>query len=131
MSGTGPIYLYRFTSLGESLKETLDHFVSNKQIDQELSEAFLECFESKFLKVVSEKATKSCTLKGHLNTYKHLPDVWRLWIENAKIATETEAISSRMLNIVAVNAKKVKDPLKIEDDSDKPRKKRKISKSGF
>lgn len=126
MSGTGPIYLYRFTSLGESLKETLDQFVSTNQIDSELSESFLECFESKFLKVVSEKATKSCALKGHLNTYKHLPDVWRLWIENTTISTETEAISSRMLNIVAVNAKKVKDPLKVEDEGDKPRKKRKI-----
>lgn len=68
-------YLYRFTTIAEALEQTLDQFCSTREIDLDTKQRFLETFQKVFESVMENKASKSCMITGHLDTYQHLDGI--------------------------------------------------------
>mmetsp|Transcript_2080 Transcript_2080/g.4796 ORF Transcript_2080/g.4796 Transcript_2080/m.4796 type:complete len:118 (-) Transcript_2080:2272-2625(-) len=94
--------LYRYTTLAECLEETLDQFVSRKQLSEDLKDKFMDVFEDKVEQVLREKATAQCNIRGALHTYRQLNNVWTFFIQRAQIISNKDSFETGMLRIVTI-----------------------------
>lgn len=114
--------LYRNTHIGIALEETLDQLHDSGEIDSEIKNEFLKCFQETLMNVITEDCTKICSISGFLETYQNLDNDWKFWIKNAVIRNDALQFNVSMLKIVAVS----EDHKKAEMEKGRPYKKRKL-----
>lgn len=121
-----PLYLYSFTNLGEALEDTLEHFMKELQIDEELKNTFINNFYATLEETMSQFSTERAVVSGYLESYQHLTSTWKFWIKNASIMSSSVELNSKMLKIIAVESNQEKGTTQEKEFvSSKPYKKRK------
>ncbi|KAJ5561051.1 Transcription initiation factor IIA gamma subunit [Penicillium sp. DV-2018c] len=91
--------LYRGSSLGLSLTDTLDDLINEGRIEPQLAMKILGTFDKVVTEVLAEKVRARLTFKGHLDTYRFCDEVWTFLIKD---------VSFKLDNQTTVTADKVK-----------------------
>ncbi|KAJ5279179.1 Transcription initiation factor IIA gamma subunit [Penicillium angulare] len=91
--------LYRGSSLGLSLTDTLDDLINEGRIEPQLAMKILSTFDKIVTEVLADKVRARLTFKGHLDTYRFCDEVWTFLIKD---------VSFKLDNQTTVTADKVK-----------------------
>ncbi|KAI9888624.1 MAG: Transcription initiation factor IIA small chain (TFIIA 13.5 kDa subunit) [Vezdaea aestivalis] len=107
-SATPPYYeLYRRTSLGSTLTDTLDELITNRQIEPQLAIKILSNFDRIITEVLSEKVKARLSFKGSLDTYRFCDEVWTFLIKNVQFKLDnSHTIHADRVKIVSCNSKR-------------------------
>ncbi|KAJ3036090.1 Transcription initiation factor IIA small chain (TFIIA 13.5 kDa subunit) [Rhizophlyctis rosea] len=97
--------LYRKSSLGTALTDTLDELISDSHIDPQLAMKVLSQFDSSIAEALHSKVKAKATIKGHLHVYRFCDDVWTFIVEKPTFRFDNENISADKIKLVACTAK--------------------------
>ncbi|KAF2103149.1 transcription initiation factor IIA, gamma subunit [Rhizodiscina lignyota] len=99
--------LYRRGSLGTSLADVLDDFVTTARMEPQLANKMFQHFDKHIAEVLGEKVKARMSFKGHLDTYRFCDDVWTFIIKDVNFKLDNSSqVASDKVKIVAMNAKK-------------------------
>ncbi|KAL6046564.1 Transcription initiation factor IIA subunit 2 [Balamuthia mandrillaris] len=101
--------LYRKTTLGMCLTDSLDELTSKESISPELAMKVLEQFDKSMNEALATKVKNKVTFKGHLHTYRLVDNVWTFLLENTSFQAESETINTDVVKIVACDGKTRED----------------------
>ena len=102
-----PLEMYCYTTLGTSLQNTLDLFVQNGRISENLRASFMTAFKGATHEVMTEQVSLQGNLRGKMNTYRNNQGVYTFYVENAKLQTGDHNYNAQILKIVCVEEAKV------------------------
>lgn len=120
------ICLYKSTHIGTALEETLSHLSNTGEINDDIKEQFLHIFCDTLIEKIEQTNDKSLSIKGYLETYRHIDDEWTFYVKNAQIISGGEQSDNiKMLKIVAISS----EHKKAEQSGEKLLKKRKLKES--
>jgi transcription initiation factor TFIIA small subunit len=97
--------LYRESSLGRALTDTLDELIQDSALDPQTAMTVLNQFDASISEALHSKVRSRATLKGQLHVYRFCDDVWTFDIQNANFRFENETISADKVKVVACSAK--------------------------
>ncbi|KAI1081574.1 transcription initiation factor IIA gamma chain [Whalleya microplaca] len=99
--------LYRRSSLGTALTDTLDDLITEHRIDPQLAMKILANFDRAITEVLQEKVKSRLTFKGSLDTYRFCDEVWTFQLKNIifKMDNGGQVVSADKVKIVACTAK--------------------------
>lgn len=117
MSSPAYYELYRRSTLGLTLTDTLDTLITDQKIQPQLANRILNNFDriiSELLKTEANIAKSKLTFKGDLHTYRFCDDVWTFIIKNVIIKmtdvsgneNNDNEINVDKFKIVACNSRK-------------------------
>ncbi|TPX33010.1 hypothetical protein SmJEL517_g03988 [Synchytrium microbalum] len=114
--------LYRASSIGMSLTETLDAMVTAGQIDPKAAVQMLTQFDKSMTEALRSKVTSKAQLKGHLHFYRFCDDVWTFVIKDSTFRMENETLApvSDKVKVVACSFKPPSAPGGSKDDLNSP-----------
>ncbi|KAI5021191.1 hypothetical protein ZWY2020_055036 [Hordeum vulgare] len=97
--------LYRRSTIGMCLTETLDEMVSSGTLSPELAIQVLVQFDKSMTEALENQVKSKVTVKGHLHTYRFCDNVWTFILTDAHFKNEeiTEQVSK--VKIVACDSK--------------------------
>ncbi|KAI9293334.1 transcription initiation factor IIA, gamma subunit [Neoconidiobolus thromboides FSU 785] len=98
--------LYRSSTLGMALTDSLDELITTGQINPQLAMRVLNQYDRSVTEALGNQVKSRATFKGHLHTYRFCDDVWTFIIENPTFRFESEVVNVPKVKIVACNAKK-------------------------
>ncbi|XP_049532420.1 transcription initiation factor IIA subunit 2-like [Anopheles darlingi] len=100
--------LYRNTTLGCMLQETLDEMLQYGQITPHLSGRVLIQFDKSINAALSNRVKSRVTFKaGKLNTYRFCDNVWTLMLNDVEFREVHEFAKVDKVKIVACDGKNV------------------------
>ncbi|TPX51308.1 hypothetical protein SeMB42_g01976 [Synchytrium endobioticum] len=85
--------LYRASSVGMALTETLDAMVTAGQIDPKAAVKILSQFDRSMSEALRTKVTAKAQFKGHLSVYRFCDDVWTFVIQDSVFRMENETLN--------------------------------------
>lgn len=97
--------LYRNTTLGHTLQESLDELIQVGQITPQLALKMLLQFDKAINSALSNRAKNRVTFKGHLNTYRFCDNVWTFVLNNVEFKEVHEFVTVDKVKIVACDGK--------------------------
>lgn len=100
--------LYRNTTLGNSLQESLDELIQSQQITPQLALQVLLQFDKAINNALSSKVKNRVNFKGKLNTYRFCDNVWTFVLNNANFREVGDNIKVDKVKIVACDGKESK-----------------------
>ncbi|TKA62580.1 Transcription initiation factor IIA subunit 2 [Friedmanniomyces simplex] len=80
--------LYRSTSIGQTLADTLDELISSRRIEPQLAMRVMQNFDQNIASVLGEKVKARLSFKGHLDTYRFCDEVWTFIIKDVTFKME-------------------------------------------
>ncbi|KAF2072977.1 hypothetical protein CYY_005717 [Polysphondylium violaceum] len=102
-----PYYeLYRKSTVGEALTDTLDDMLQNNFITPQFYEKMLNQFDKSINEALANTVKTKITFKGNLHTYRFCDNVWTFIIDKAefKIDDPQKPITVDRVKIVACDA---------------------------
>ncbi|CZR64957.1 probable TFIIA subunit [transcription initiation factor] [Phialocephala subalpina] len=104
--------LYRRSSIGMALTDTLDDLISERRIEPQLAMKILANFDRSITEVLAEKVKARLTFKGHLDTYRFCDEVWTFLIKDVtfKMENSSQTVQADKVKIVSCNSKRPGDP---------------------
>ncbi|QKX58048.1 uncharacterized protein TRUGW13939_05168 [Talaromyces rugulosus] len=90
MSAQSYYELYRGSSLGLSLTDTLDDLINDGRIEPQLAMKILSNYDRVVTEVLAEKVRARLTFKGHLDTYRFCDEVWTFLIKDVTFKLDTQ-----------------------------------------
>ena len=103
-----PLTIYKYTTLGVTLEETLEKFVQGGMIPDSLRASFITTFQRTMHEEL-ETVTRTATLRGKVHTYRNNQGVYTFYVQDAKIQTPLDHMNSaQMLKIVCVDDEQLK-----------------------
>ncbi|XP_035579133.1 transcription initiation factor IIA subunit 2-like [Zalophus californianus] len=93
--------LYRNTTLGNSLQESLDELIQSQQITPQLAFQVLLQFDKAINSALVQRVRNRVNFRGSLNTYRFCDNVWTFVLNDAEFREVTELIKVDKVNIVA------------------------------
>ncbi|TVY73549.1 Transcription initiation factor IIA subunit [Lachnellula suecica] len=104
--------LYRRSSIGMALTDTLDDLISERRIEPQLAMKILANFDRSITEVLAEKVKARLTFKGHLDTYRFCDEVWTFLIKDVtfKMENSSQTVTAEKVRIVSCNSKRPGDP---------------------
>ncbi|KAJ9501378.1 Transcription initiation factor IIA subunit 2 [Exophiala xenobiotica] len=120
--------LYRGSSIGEALIDTIDDLINDGRIEPQLAMKILANFDRSIADTLAEKVksrltfkvgqTLSCvsreilrSIQGHLETYRFCDDVWTFLVKNVKFKSDGgQEFHADKVKIVSCNSKKPGEP---------------------
>ncbi|MCJ1375616.1 Transcription initiation factor IIA small chain (TFIIA 13.5 kDa subunit) [Loxospora ochrophaea] len=106
---SSPVYyeLYRKSSIGQSLIDTLDEFVNDGRIEPQLAMKVISSFDKAVAEVLADRVKQKLNFKGHLDTYRFCDDVWTFLIKDVTFKLDNQnAIHAEKVKIVSCSARK-------------------------
>ncbi|KAI8924813.1 transcription initiation factor IIA, gamma subunit, helical domain-containing protein [Entophlyctis helioformis] len=97
--------LYRRSSLGMALTDTLDELIQDGHVDPQTAMKVLAQFDSSFAEALRTKVRSKATIKGSLHIYRSCDDVWTFFVRNATLRIDNETIAADKIKLVACTAK--------------------------
>ena len=79
---------YRASSVGAALLETLDDLISANRMPSALAIKMLHNFDRVVPEVLSTELNATTTIKGKINHYKQVDNVWKFVLKNATFMTK-------------------------------------------
>ncbi|CAG1961934.1 unnamed protein product [Fusarium graminearum] len=108
--------LYRRSSIGLALTDTLDDLISEERINPQLAMKILGNFDQAITEALQKnvkarlqfKYLPSLPAQGSLDTYRFCDEVWTFLIKNVtfKMDSGSQSITANKVKIVSCNAKK-------------------------
>lgn len=92
--------LYRRCSLGLSLTDALDEMIQSQKLNGVMAMRVLHQFDKSISEILSDKIKVKSSLKGHLNLYRYLDDVWTFIVDHFVIKIDDEVHSTNRIKIV-------------------------------
>ncbi|KAH9908639.1 transcription initiation factor IIA gamma chain [Xylariomycetidae sp. FL2044] len=109
MAATGSQFyeLYRRSSVGTALTDTLDDLITDNRIDPQLAMKILANFDRAITEVLQDKVRSRLTFKGSLDTYRFCDEVWTFQLKNVTFKMENggQVVSAEKVKIVSCTAK--------------------------
>ncbi|XP_033625365.1 transcription initiation factor IIA subunit 2-like [Asterias rubens] len=96
--------VYRNTSLGNSLQESLDELIQTQQISPHLALNVLLKFDRSINDALSNRLRNKVNFKGRLNTYRFCDNVWTFVLNDVDFKNG-DSIAVDKIKIVAVDGK--------------------------
>ncbi|OJJ64989.1 hypothetical protein ASPSYDRAFT_39770 [Aspergillus sydowii CBS 593.65] len=107
MSAQAYYELYRGSSLGLSLTDTLDDLINEGRIEPQLAMKILSTFDRVITEVLADKVRTRLNFKGHLDTYRFCDEVWTFLIKDVNFKLDNQqTISADKVKIVSCNSKR-------------------------
>lgn len=97
--------LYRNTTLGNCLQETLDELIQTQQITPQLAIRVLLEFDKSINSALSTRVRNRVTFKGDLNTYRFCDNVWTFLVKKGEFTDCMTKIKVDKVKIVACDGK--------------------------
>ncbi|MQL85139.1 hypothetical protein Taro_017664 [Colocasia esculenta] len=97
--------LYRRSSIGMCLTETLDEMVSSGSLSPELAIQVLVQFDKSMTDALDTQVKSKVSIKGHLHTYRFCDNVWTFILQNATFKNEETQENVARVKIVACDSK--------------------------
>ncbi|KAI0132688.1 transcription initiation factor IIA [Xylariales sp. AK1849] len=99
--------LYRRSSVGNALTDTLDDLITEHRIDPQLAMKILANFDRAITEVLQDKVRSRLTFKGSLDTYRFCDEVWTFQLKNVtfKLDNGGQVVSTDKVKIVSCTAK--------------------------
>lgn len=97
--------LYRNTTLGHTLQESLDELIQMGQITPQLALKVLLQFDKAINLALANRVKNRITFKGKLNTYRFCDNVWTFVLNNAEFKDVQEIAKVDKVKIVACDGK--------------------------
>eukprot|EP00252_Welwitschia_mirabilis_P004365 TRINITY_DN146_c0_g2_i1.p2 TRINITY_DN146_c0_g2~~TRINITY_DN146_c0_g2_i1.p2 ORF type:complete len:106 (-),score=11.67 TRINITY_DN146_c0_g2_i1:347-664(-) len=97
--------LYRRSTIGTCLTETLDELVANGTLSPEHAIQVLVQFDRSMAEALQTQVKSKVTIKGHLHTYRFCDNVWTFLLQNAAFKTEDSQERVSKVKIVACDSK--------------------------
>ncbi|CAL1269157.1 unnamed protein product [Larinioides sclopetarius] len=98
--------LYRNTTLGHTLQESLDELIQCGQITHQLALKVLLQFDKVINTALSQKVKSRLTFKAaHLETYRFCDNVWTFVLKDVEFREVQELIRVEKVKIVACDGK--------------------------
>ncbi|KAJ1930175.1 Transcription initiation factor IIA subunit 2 [Tieghemiomyces parasiticus] len=98
--------LYRSSSIGAALMDSLDELISEGLLTPQLAMRVLAQFDKSISDALSNKVKNRLTFKGNLHTYRLCDEVWTFILRNPSFKLEDEILTVDKIKIVACNARK-------------------------
>ncbi|TAQ87541.1 hypothetical protein B7494_g4120 [Chlorociboria aeruginascens] len=83
--------LYRRSSIGMALTDTLDDLISERRIEPQLAMKILANFDRSITEVLADKVKARLSFKGHLDTYRFCDEVWTFLIKDVTFKMENSS----------------------------------------
>lgn len=99
------IPLYRNTTLGHTLQESLDELIQGGQITPQLALKVLLQFDKAINTALANRVKNRIQLKGKLNTYRFCDNVWTFVLNNVDFRDVQELAKCDKVKIVACDGK--------------------------
>ncbi|KAF3337447.1 transcription initiation factor IIA subunit 2 [Carex littledalei] len=97
--------LYRRSTIGMCLTETLDEMVSNGTLSPELAIQVLVQFDKSMTDALESQVKSKVTIKGHLHTYRFCDNVWTFILQDATFKNDEINDTVNRVKIVACDSK--------------------------
>ncbi|OMO50819.1 Transcription initiation factor IIA, gamma subunit [Corchorus capsularis] len=97
--------LYRRSTIGMCLTETLDEMVSNGTLSPELAIQVLVQFDKSMTEALESQVKSKVSIKGHLHTYRFCDNVWTFILQDALFKNEDTQETVNRVKIVACDSK--------------------------
>lgn len=98
--------LYRNTTLGQTLQDSLDEFIQSGQINTHLAFKVLLEFDKAINVALANKVRNRLTFKSSkLRTYRFCDNVWTLVLKDVEFREVQELVKVDMVKIVACDGK--------------------------
>ncbi|CAN0838715.1 Transcription initiation factor IIA subunit 2 [Linum grandiflorum] len=97
--------LYRRSTIGMCLTETLDEMVLNGTLSPELAIQVLVQFDKSMTDALDTQVKSKVTIKGHLHTYRFCDNVWTFILQDALFKNEETQENVGRVKIVACDSK--------------------------
>lgn len=98
--------LYRETTLGQTLQDTLDELISGGKLNNNLAARVLREFDKAISVALEHKVRNRLTIKcNRLLTYRFCDNVWTLLLRDAEFREVKELIRVDWVKIVACDGK--------------------------
>ncbi|ATY63947.1 transcription initiation factor iia small chain [Cordyceps militaris] len=108
-SGSQSFYeLYRRSSIGLALTDTLDDLISESRIHPQLAMKILGNFDQAITEALQKNVRCRLQFKGSLDTYRLCDEVWTFLIKNVtfKMDNGSHTVQADKVKIVSCNAKR-------------------------
>ncbi|QIW99178.1 hypothetical protein AMS68_004696 [Peltaster fructicola] len=108
MAAPAPTYyeLYRGTSIGIALADTLDDLISSRRIEPQLAMRIMQHFDQGIASVLGDNVKARLQFKGHLDTYRFCDEVWTFIIKNVNFKLDaSQNVQAERVKIVACQSK--------------------------
>ncbi|KYR01927.1 transcription initiation factor IIA gamma chain [Tieghemostelium lacteum] len=102
--------LYRRSTVGEALTDTLDELLQNQYINQNVYTKILTQFDKSINEALSTGVKSKAVIKGKLHTYRFCDSVWTFIIDNAEFKSDSETTRVDRVKIVACDAHVTETP---------------------
>ena len=97
--------LYRNTTLGNTLQESLDELIQCGQVTPELALKVLQQFDKAINTALASMVKNKVNFKGHLNTYRFCDNVWTFVLNDVEFKEVQELVTVDKVKIVACDGK--------------------------
>ncbi|KAL9244477.1 hypothetical protein vseg_018251 [Gypsophila vaccaria] len=97
--------LYRRSTIGMCLTETLDEMVQNGSLSPELAIQVLVQFDKSMTEALEAQVKTKVSIKGHLHTYRFCDNVWTFILQDALFKSEECQENVSRVKIVACDSK--------------------------
>ena len=97
--------LYRESSIGRALTDTLDELIQESALDPPTAMFVLSQFDTSISEALSQKVKSRATIKGHLHVYRFVEDVWTFTVQNANFRFDNDNVYCDKVKLVACSAK--------------------------
>lgn len=98
--------MYRNTTLGNCLQDTLDEMISNEQVTPQLAVRILLEYDKAINHALLNRTRNRITIKGNLHTYRFCDDVWTFLVKDAEFVDVMNKTKVDTVKIVACDGTK-------------------------
>ncbi|KAJ1287261.1 hypothetical protein BS78_03G417500 [Paspalum vaginatum] len=102
--------LYRRSTIGTCLTDTLDDLVSSGVVSPELAIQVLVQFDKSMTEALDSQVKSKVNIKGHLHTYRFCDNVWTFILTDATFKSEEISETLSKVKIVACDSKLLQPP---------------------
>jgi len=114
MAYLGPVTkIYRQTSIGLALEDTLDQFEASNEISPALREEIQAHFDANVLRILSTGVATKITFRGaKIICYRFCQDVWTFVLDSPTFKTDHGdlIVCNETVKIVALDQQKLQNP---------------------
>ncbi|XP_035669703.1 transcription initiation factor IIA subunit 2-like [Branchiostoma floridae] len=97
--------LYRNTTIGNTLQESLDELIQSQQITPQLALQVLLQFDKAINNALATRVRNRLNFKGHLRTYRFCDNVWTFVLNDMEFRDVADIIKVDKVKIVACDGK--------------------------
>ncbi|CAF1254802.1 unnamed protein product [Didymodactylos carnosus] len=91
--------IYRNTTLGVTLQDTLDEMISQGSLTEQAAGKVLSEFDRAINVALEKRTNKKCNFQGKLSTYRFCDNVWTLVLKEFTVKDPSNSSNSPPLHV--------------------------------